>query len=89
MKITFYRNTNLFVGQSKICPSVGLFAGKQFKKNELICIYSGEKLHESEADMRGTIQDEIEETYLFNLDEFYCMDASRIGNLMRYSNHAL
>ena len=66
----------VFVGNSLICPSLGLFAGQNFEIGDIISIYSGEKLQDDEAEMRGLIQDAIEETYLFTLDEVYSIDAS-------------
>ena len=76
------------MGNSKICPSLGLFAGKRLEKGDLISVYSGEKLHDDDGDNRGTIQDEKEETYVFTLDKEFVIDAWRVGNLMRYSNHS-
>ena len=36
----------------------------------------------------GVVQDTVEETYLFTLNSDFAVDASKVGNIMRYSNHA-
>lgn len=83
------RQRRLFVGKSKVCPSLGLFAGEVIEPNEYIWIYSGEILNESDSENKGVIQDIIEETYLFTLNTEQVVDASKTGNIMRYSNHGL
>lgn len=82
------RKRKLFVGNSKVCPGLGLFAGEVFEKDEYICLYGGELITDADSENRGIVQDAIEETYLFNLNDRYVVDASKVGNIMRYSNHA-
>lgn len=86
--ILYQRKRRLFVGKSKVCPSLGLFAGEVIEPGEYICIYSGEILSEFDSENRGIVQDIIEETYLFTLNSRYVVDASKVGNIMRYANHA-
>jgi SET domain-containing protein len=87
VNILYQRKRKLFVGKSKVCPSLGLFAGEIIEKEEYICLYSGEILTENDSENRGVVQDVIEETYLFTLNNRYVIDASKVGNIMRYSNH--
>ena len=75
------------MGKSKVCPSLGLFAGEIIEQGQYICLYSGEILTENDSENRGVVQDVIEETYLFTLNTRYVVDASKVGNIMRYSNH--
>lgn len=82
------RKRKLFVGKSKVCPGLGLYSGEVIEKEEYICLYSGEIITDADSENRGIIQDAIEETYLFNLNSQYVVDASKVGNIMRYSNHA-
>ena len=85
--ILYQRKRRLFVGKSKVCPSLGLFAGEVIEPSEYICIYSGEILSEFDSENRGIVQDIIEETYLFTLNSRYVVDASKVGNITRYANH--
>ena len=56
MKSTFLPEyPKIFVGNSLICPGLGLFSGQNLNKGDIICIYSGEKLQDDEAEMRGLI----------------------------------
>mmetsp|Transcript_27157 Transcript_27157/g.27032 ORF Transcript_27157/g.27032 Transcript_27157/m.27032 type:complete len:146 (+) Transcript_27157:1284-1721(+) len=83
------RERKLFVGKSKICPGLGLFSGEIIEPQEYICLYSGEILTDRDSEDRGIIQDAIEETYLFTLNSKYAVDASKVGNIMRYANHSV
>ena len=89
MDITSMRQRKLYVGNSKVCPSLGLFSGEVIEPNEYIWIYSGEVLSEFDSEKRGVVQDIIEETYLFTLNTEHVVDASKAGNIMRYSNHGI
>ena len=88
-QMTYFREVPLFTGRSKLCPSVGLFAGQNLEKHQILSLYAGEKLDENCSEVRGMVQDINESTYSFNLDKFFTLDASHIGNIMRYANHAM
>ena len=78
----------LLISISKFGPFLGLFAWEIIEAHELICIYSGEKMQHLESECWGVIQDVTEESYLFDVDPNYTIDASWIGNIMRYANHS-
>lgn len=61
---------------------LGLFAGEDIKKGELIIEYIGEILNKEEADKRITSQ------YLFEITRNKTIDGTPRWNIARYCNHA-
>lgn len=78
----------LWIGKSDI-HGFGCFAGENIKKDEYICEYLGEMISQIEADRRGKVYDEQNISYLFNLNEEYCIDATRKGCKMKFANHSI
>ena len=60
---------------------LGLFAVSNFKKDEMIIEYTGEKISEAEANRRGG-------KYLFELNDDWTIDGKGRDNLARYINHS-
>ena len=60
---------------------LGLFAGKEFKKGDLIIEYIGEKISDEEGDRRGG-------KYLFELNDDWMIDGTTRKNTARYINHS-
>ena len=58
------------------------------KKDDHICNYNGEILEKSEADKRSLLVEYFDLNYLFNINNSIDIDAYRVGNQMRYVNHA-
>eukprot|EP01138_Halocafeteria_seosinensis_P004417 gb/GECG01004518.1/.p1 GENE.gb/GECG01004518.1/~~gb/GECG01004518.1/.p1 ORF type:complete len:1186 (+),score=120.24 gb/GECG01004518.1/:1-3558(+) len=83
------RKVRLLVGQSSI-PNAGfgLFAGQDIEKGELVEEYQGEIVSQIEAERRGSIYDFLNRSYIFDLNDDVCLDATRKGNKMRFANHS-
>lgn len=69
------------VQRKKSTNGIGLFANRDFTKDELIIEYIGEKITEEEANKRGG-------KYLFELNDEWTIDGKGRDNLARYINHA-
>lgn len=61
---------------------LGLFAGEDIKKGELIIEYIGEILNKEQADKKATSQ------YLFEVSRNKTIDGTPRWNIARYCNHA-
>jgi hypothetical protein len=61
---------------------LGLFAGEDIKKGELIIEYIGEILNKEQADKKATSQ------YLFEVTRNRTIDGTPRWNIARYCNHA-
>lgn len=60
---------------------LGLFADESIKKDQLIIEYTGERISQDEANMRGG-------KYLFEVTENLVIDGTGRENKARYINHA-
>ena len=60
---------------------LGLYAGRDFKKDELVIEYTGEKISEAEAQRRGG-------RYLFELNDDWTLDGKERKHSARYINHS-
>lgn len=74
---------DLLVKNSKI-HGTGCYAGKDFRKGEIVGEYTGEWITNEEADDR---YEDVEETYLFVIDDDTCIDAMNDPNPVKYINH--
>jgi hypothetical protein len=84
------QKNRVLLGQSQICPGLGLFAGQDFEKDQLICIYLGEILEELDSDdLRNKVNNLYGTSYVFALGErsSYNIDSLVYGNKSRMVNH--
>lgn len=75
------------IRQSEI-DNKGAFATEDIPKGTRVAEYVGEKINSEEAERRETINDEKGVTYIFCLDEEYCIDGAVGGNDSRFINHS-
>jgi len=65
----------------KSSAGLGLFAGKEYKKGDLVIEYTGETISDAEAQKRGG-------KYLFELNDNWTIDGTTRKNIARYINHS-
>ena len=64
------------------------------RKNQFVMEYVGEIISSEEAEQRGKVYDEAQQTYLFDLDltngeASYTIDAYHYGNASHFINHSV
>ena len=60
---------------------------EDIKRNDFVAEYTGELINHKEADRRGKAYDRDSNTYLFDLNADWVIDAKQKGNKMRFANH--
>lgn len=60
---------------------------EDIRRNEFVAEYTGELINHREADRRGKAYDRDSNTYLFDLNDEWVIDAKHRGNKMRFANH--
>ncbi|OAL38033.1 hypothetical protein AYO20_02485 [Fonsecaea nubica] len=66
----------------------GLYSVTSIPRSEFIGEYVGEVVSRQEADRRGSLYHLQNQEYLFNLNAFQEIDASVVGNKMRFMNNS-
>ncbi|CAH8305382.1 unnamed protein product, partial [Eruca vesicaria subsp. sativa] len=65
----------------------GAYTRHSLKKNEFLGEYTGELVSFEEADERGREEKKTNFSYLFTLNDKFCIDARRKGNKLKFLNH--
>jgi hypothetical protein len=71
-----------------IVHGFGLHAGERIAKDEFIGEYRGEILTRDETERRGAIYEFQKLSYIFDLNRDQAVDSQRMGNKIRFINHA-
>ncbi|KAK9917862.1 hypothetical protein WJX75_009030 [Coccomyxa subellipsoidea] len=87
MRLRFRQHKRVSMGKSAIA-GWGSFLMDGAKRGELVGEYTGELVTQAEADRRGKAYDRDDNSYLFNLNEEWVIDARRRGNKLRFANHS-
>jgi len=66
----------------------GLFSATCIEKDSLVSEYCGEIISHHESEKRGIVYDKQKLSYIYNLNDYYCVDATRKGNKIRFANHS-
>ncbi|CAL0330766.1 unnamed protein product [Lupinus luteus] len=87
MKFLLRQQRRILLGESDV-HGWGAFIKDTVEKNEYLGEYTGELVSHYEAEKRGKIYDLKNSSYLFNLDDHLVLDAQRMGNKLKFANHA-
>jgi hypothetical protein len=66
----------------------GIFAAHEIPEGMFVKEYNGESISQEEAERRGVYYDQVNRSYLFNIDSELVIDAFRRGNKIKFANHA-
>ena len=75
------------LGQSEV-HGFGLYAGQYIEKDDIIGEYTGELLSTEESNRRAEIYEYEKNMYLFKLNRRQEVDATHMGNKLRFINNA-
>lgn len=83
-----HKSKRVKFGRSSI-HNWGLFAQEPIAPDEMVIEYIGEKIRANIADLREKQYERvgIGSSYLFRVDDFSVIDATKTGNYARFMNH--
>ena len=74
------------IGRSTI-HGLGLFAGEDFEKGDVVGLYLGQALHTKIADIVGVIYEAKDHTFFFDATESIVIDGGPFGSKAKFANH--
>jgi len=87
MRLRLRQHMRIIMAHSEVA-GWGAFSLQECRKDEFLGEYTGDLITQDEADRRGRIYDRIDNSYLFNLNEQWVLDARHRGNKLRFANHS-
>ncbi len=81
------RHVHLLLAKSQVA-GWGLYTKHPLKKGDYVHEYLGELIPQNEAERRGKIYDDRNQTYIFDMSTDYAVDALQKGNKTRFINHS-
>ncbi|KAL6759487.1 hypothetical protein V8C86DRAFT_2573324 [Haematococcus lacustris] len=87
MRLRLRQHKRVVLANSSIA-GWGAFLADGAGKDEFLGEYTGDLITQAEADRRGRVYDQMNNSYLFDLNEQWVLDARYRGNKMRCANHS-
>ncbi|XP_071741370.1 histone-lysine N-methyltransferase EZA1-like [Rutidosis leptorrhynchoides] len=87
MRLLLGKQQKILLGISDV-SGWGAFVKNTVEKDEFLGEYNGELLSQSEANVRGKIYDDLNSSFLFDLNDEYVVDSLRQGNKLKFANHS-
>ena len=87
-RLRLHQKRRVLMGLSGVQGWGAFLGGPCVKKDDFLGEYCGELIDQEEADRRGRVYDRDDNSYLFNLNAEWVIDARQKGNKLRFANHS-